>query len=148
MKIKVMFQIIGYYVVMSSCHSKADKYIRSTKNMDGPPCKDFVYYDFESLEVALCKDCGIHLGAPNNKYPEFADYFYDEAITIYRKSDENLNILNNPKYLRKVFAKANSKGKISEIGVDDTSINIKVWSEDIEIKEFEFLYRDSSKLGK
>lgn len=113
--------VVSFY----SCDYRADKYLRATKNWDGPRCKTFEYLNFESLEIAKCLETGIYLGAPNNNNPEYGNYFTDEVVTIYATEEKDIYVFKRSALIDRIFKDAVKKGKICDIYVDNNSISIK-----------------------
>ena len=126
------FLLFTIIVFNSSCDYRTGKYLRATENWDGPRCKTFEYRDFEAVELAKCIETNIYLLSYNKRHPEIAQYLDEEAIAVYIRREENINIFNNTQFIFKTFKEATIKGKIYEVGINDSIMELITFNDQLE----------------
>ena len=129
---KMKYRLFLTVFYLCSCNNRDGKYLRATENWDGPRCKTFEYRDFEAVELAKCIETNIYLLSYNKRHPEIAQYLDEEAIAVYIRREENINIFNNTQFIFKTFKEATIKGKIYEVGINDSIMELYTYNDQLD----------------
>ncbi|MFN5217790.1 MAG: hypothetical protein ACK5CL_03395 [Sphingomonadales bacterium] len=129
---------------LCSCNNRDGKYLRATENWDGPRCKTFEYRDFEVVELAKCIETDIYLLSYNKSYPKIAQYLDYEAVSVYIKSEENIDIFNNSQFILKTFEEAASKGRIEGIALNDSIMELTIINDQREQSTYSYKLNNST----
>jgi hypothetical protein len=132
------FLLFTIIVFNSSCDYRTGKYLRATENWDGPRCKTFEYRDFEVIELAKCIETDIYLLSYNKSYPKIAQYLDYEAVSVYIKGEENIDIFNNSQFILKTFEEAASKGRIRGIALNDSIMELITFNDQLEQSTYSY----------
>ena len=112
------------FTILASCDYRASKYRIATENWDGPRCETFEYKDYKTVEIAKCKETGIYLMSFNNKRIQYSNYLKYEAIAIYEEKETDLRVFERSDFIDKIFSQAAKSGKIKQIYISDSTIDI------------------------